>query len=120
MTLLTFLVNIGLSFAMDKLTESERHTSKTNHYASLIIKNAFAQFLNTAVIYYIISLLHPEIDPLTENGIVVKIMSLVAANGFIEVFWNMMSPKWIVSNCQSSRKKKHTAKMFQINLNKAL
>jgi hypothetical protein len=62
----------------------------------LITKTVGAQFLNTAVIYYIISVvasiyLPPEkISPLSESGLVMKVTSLIAVSGFIEIMTNFV------------------------------
>jgi hypothetical protein len=62
---ITNFVNFAIKLAMDKLTDLERHKTKTHRVSSFIIKNLLARFINTAIIYYVLSLLHKEIGPLT-------------------------------------------------------
>jgi hypothetical protein len=55
-----------------------------------VIKNVIAQFLNTAVIYFILSLVAPEIGPLGQNGLVVSVSSLVGMSGLIQIGMNFV------------------------------
>lgn len=54
MAVLTNVVNYILSYAIEKLTNFERHQTKTDRLASLIVKTSITQFINTSIIYYII------------------------------------------------------------------
>jgi hypothetical protein len=70
--------------------------TKTDEIISLIVKTVIAQFLNTAIIYYIISLianifLFDDIEsPLGENGLVMNITSLIAVSGAIQICTNFV------------------------------
>ena len=48
------VINIILAKAVEIFTDSEKHMTKTLHNFSLIIKNTIVQFINSAVIYFII------------------------------------------------------------------
>jgi len=49
---------------------------------SLIIKNILTRFLNTAVIYYVLAVLSSDVGPLTDQGLVIKVMGLVGVSAF--------------------------------------
>lgn len=55
MTTITTAINFLLADFIAKLTAWEKHKTKTDYIVSLMIKTVIAQFANTAVIYYIIS-----------------------------------------------------------------
>ena len=94
MTLATVAINFGLEIAIQKLTEYERHMTKTDEILSLIVKTVIAQFLNTAIIYYVISLIADNIllndsTSLGDNGLVVNVVSLIAVSGAIQIALNL-------------------------------
>lgn len=82
---ITNFVNYAVKLAIDKLTDLERHKTKTHRVSSFIIKNLLSRFINTAIIYYILSVLHHEIGPLTQEGFVMKIMGLVGVSAFVQL-----------------------------------
>lgn len=96
MTVATTAINYILSFVIQKVTEFEKQKTKTDQIISLITKTVAAQFLNTAVIYYIISIaatnfLPPEKNsPLSDTGLVMKVTSLIAVSGFIQIMTNFV------------------------------
>lgn len=55
MTTITTAINFLLADFIAKLTNWENHKTKTDYIVSLMIKTVIAQFANTAVIYYIVS-----------------------------------------------------------------
>jgi len=60
MTVLVMVINMILAAVIKMLTVSEKHQTMTNYTFSLLIKNIIAQFLNTAIIFYIISLIRTD------------------------------------------------------------
>jgi hypothetical protein len=86
-----------------------------------MIKNIVAQFFNTAIIYYILSVV-TSIKPLTQNGIVIKIMSLVAISGVVNVVMNALQIGSLIT-CLLNKWKyrnKEEVDVFQIQLNQNL
>jgi hypothetical protein len=55
----------------------------------MIIKTVITQFFNTAVIYYIISLVMPS-PLLSDKGIVLQVTSLIVISGFIQIITNII------------------------------
>jgi hypothetical protein len=91
---MTIVINYLLTVVTQKLTDWERHKTKTDYIVSLMAKSIMAQFANTAVIYYIISVVSimflppAQNSPLNDNGLVMKVTSLVAVSGFIQILTN--------------------------------
>jgi hypothetical protein len=54
--------------------------------------------MNTAVIYYIISLGDNHDLPLSDNGLVMNVTSLVAVSGVIQIVLNALQPGTILRN----------------------
>ncbi len=61
--------------------------------SSFIIKNILSRFLNTAIIYYILSLLHQDVGPLTQEGYVMKVMALVGVSALIQILTELIRPE---------------------------
>lgn len=55
LTTITTAINFLLADFIAKLTAWEKHKTKTDYIVSLMVKTVIAQFVNTAVIYYIVS-----------------------------------------------------------------
>jgi len=58
-----------------------------------MVKTVFSQFINTAFIYYVFAIIsqitHPDkAAPLNENGLVMKVTSLVAVSGAVSIGLN--------------------------------
>lgn len=86
-----------------------------------MLKNIIAQFFNTAIIYYILSMI-TNIQPLNQNGIVIKIMSLVAVSGVVNMLMNALQIGSLVT-CLVNKWKyrnKEQVDLFQIQLNKKI
>jgi hypothetical protein len=128
MTVLTTVINFLLAAVIEKLTDWERHKTKTDYIVSLMIKTIIAQFLNTAVIYYIISvtaaLLLPDSEnsPLDENGLVMEVTSLVAVSGIIQIVMNALQPGTLFGSLMNwyRYRGKETVNMFQVQFNQEL
>ena len=122
MAIITNVVNFILSAVIYYLTDGERHKTKSDHTTSLIVKIVVSQFINTAIIYYILARTHPEVEVLSENGLVVKVMSLVAVSGLVQIGMNIAQPgaliSFVLNKCKYSRDKE--INMFQVQLNKQL
>lgn len=79
------------------------------------------QFLNTAIIYYIISIFD-GVAALDQNGLLMKVTSLIAVSGFINIANNAIQLGTLFS-CLMNKFKyndKDTINMFQIQLNKEM
>ena len=91
-TLLTIAVNYGLSTLIKNLTRQERHLSRTNYILSLIIKTVISQFINTAVLYYVMSRILN--DSFTSKvGLVLQVTSLFLISGGFNIFLNLLNLK---------------------------
>jgi hypothetical protein len=49
------------------------------------MKNIASRFINTVIMYYLLSILHPDIGPLTQEGFVTKVMSLVGVSALSQM-----------------------------------
>jgi hypothetical protein len=63
MTVLTTIINFILAAVCKKLTEWEKHKTKTDYIVSLMMKSVLSQFFNTAFIYYIIAVVSHATHP---------------------------------------------------------
>lgn len=62
---------------------------------SLVVKMVIAHFLNTAILYYVISRVLR--DSLTSKvGLVLQITSLIVVSGIINILYELVRPKSIV------------------------
>jgi hypothetical protein len=90
---ITNFVNFAIKLAIDKLTDLERHKTKTQKVSSFIVKNVLSRFINTAIIYYILALLHQDIGPLTQEGFVMKVMGLVGVSALVQILTELIRPE---------------------------
>ena len=84
--------------------------TKTDEIISLIVKTVIAQFLNTAIIYYIISLIDIVLSKdikssIDDNGLVVNITSLIVISGAIQIVTNFVQFGEIYKNIRRRCKK---------------
>ena len=98
MAILTNIINYILSYSTQLLSDIERHKTKTQRLNSLIVKTIASQTLNTLFIYYILYHINP-INPLSQNGLVSKIVDLVMVSGFISVILQIFPPMLILNDC---------------------
>ncbi len=98
MAILTNVINYILSYSTQLLSDIERHKTKTQRLNSLIIKTIASQTLNTLFIYYILYKINPG-NPLSQNGLVSKIVDLVMVSGFISVVMQIFPPMLIFNDC---------------------
>lgn len=82
--LIVYLVNYLLGMILKYMTDQERHETKTKHLVSLIVKMFLAQFLNTAGMYFFLSIKQGDYY-LINDGLVVQISNLMIISGFISV-----------------------------------
>jgi hypothetical protein len=50
---------------------------------STIKKNVLWQFANTAIIFFVVALIHPTTGPLTQEGIVLKVTGMIGVSALI-------------------------------------
>jgi hypothetical protein len=118
---ITNFVNYVIKLAIDRLTQLERHKTKTHKVSSFIVKNILSRFINTAIIYYILALLHQNIGSLTQEGYVIKVMALVGVSAFIQVLTELVRPEvlfdLVTKSFTSTPIEDDAKKSFQIQLN---
>jgi hypothetical protein len=66
-------------------TEIEKHQTKTKQLISLITKTLIGQFLNNAIIYFLLSFRNPPQNYLMEGGLVSQVSNLVIISGLISI-----------------------------------
>ena len=125
MTTITTAINFLLAVFIAKLTTWENHKTKTDYIVSLMVKTVIAQFVNTAVIYYIVSvaekLMLPaeQTSPLDENGLVASVTSLIAVSGVIQIALNIVQPGALFGKFMNwyRYRSKQTVNKFQVEFN---
>ena len=92
-TLLTLIINYLLQLAVYEFVEREKHETKTKEKESLIIKLVIVQFINTAFIYYVISLINNKTndDLMSASGLIYQVSSLITTSGVIQIFMNLVN-----------------------------
>jgi len=121
MICLTNVFNGVLDGNLEKLTDLEKHQSKTARVSSLIIKNVIAKFVNTTVIYFILFRLNP-VNPISREGLVEKIVSLTSFSAAIKMIIDLVRPSYLIKRLTNfiNYKGKKRINLFQVQLNKAL
>lgn len=91
-TVVTLLINFGLQTLSYKLTEWEHHQNKSNEKFSLTVKLVITQFLNTALIYFILSVIRQENKTglMSQEGLVFQVSSLIVTSGVIQIIMNII------------------------------
>lgn len=92
MIILTNLVNILLEVIIKKITDLERHKSKTDKIEAMINRFVVSKFLNTCVIYFILYMVNKDVDILSQNGLTNKIIKLVSIGAAIDILLNITLP----------------------------
>lgn len=89
--------------------------------SSFIVKNILSRFINTAIIYYILALLHQDIGPLTKEGYVMKVMALVGVSALVQILSELIRPEVLLDSISkaftSSEEEDDAKKSFQVKLN---
>lgn len=80
-TLFILVINFALSIMIHQLTKFEKHQTRTDESVSLVTKLVIYKFINTAIIYYVISIIKPiytDKNPYTSSmGLIVQMSWLV-------------------------------------------
>ena len=92
MIVLTNLVNILLEVIIKKITDLERHKSKTDKIEAMVNRFVISKFLNTCVIYFILYMVNKDVDILSHNGLTNKIIKLVSIGAAIDILLNITLP----------------------------
>ena len=87
-------VNSALYFAINNLTHFEKHKTRTDHYATFMIKLVISQFINSAINWLIISFIYPS-DILSSTGLAVKITNFIAISGLTSIPLNALNTNWL-------------------------
>ena len=116
-SLLTFIINQILSFAMNLLSILEKHKTKSDRMKSLTIKVIVTQTINTCLIYGFLYIMNP-INPLSNYGIVKKMTGLVFISGIINIVTSILLPgrtiKKLINLCTIKEEEDSKVKMFQV------
>lgn len=104
------------------LAVSEKHKSKEHENFSIVMKLLITQFINTALIYFIVACVIP-IPLLGKTGIVVQITTLFVTTNLIEIFMNALDSGSLIKKAHlwwkySRVGEKESVPMFQVELNK--
>ncbi len=84
-------INYVLQIVAEFLTVQEKHQTKSDEKSSLILKLVITQFLNNAIIYFIVSLLNNK--PYTAPaGLIYQINSIILLSGVIQIWINLVYP----------------------------
>jgi hypothetical protein len=117
--LLVYVINTILAFFLDYLSVYEKHKTESDRQLSLNIKTIITQALNTVGTYAILYLIDP-VNPLSQFGLVNKILNLVVVAGAVNLFYYIVLPvqlfKWLINKCRYQPDK--PVHMFQIELNR--
>ena len=123
-TVITLAVNYLIQIFVYGFTEWERHQSRTLEKYSLVFKLVISQFINTAFIYYFISLINNRTndDLLSASGLVYQVSSLITVSGIIQIFNNVLNVGDIIRRLTIwwyYRNSGETVNEYQLHLNKA-
>lgn len=89
------VINYGIYYVVKDLTEYERHQTMTNKLTSMIVKIFISQFINTALIFYIIQVYNHR-PYLSSAGLVIQVSSLIIVSGLMSIFTNAVNiPFWM-------------------------
>jgi len=116
-------INELLIFAMQKLSNFERHKIKSDRLKSLTIKVIIAQTLNVVFIYGIFYLIYLN-NPLGSSGLVNKLLNFLFLHCFFRLVVSLCHPKyilnWYISRRYTKKDLREPIKKFQITLNDSL
>jgi hypothetical protein len=127
MSMLTQFINEGIAMINSELTKYEQHKTRTRLLTRQIIKMLSTQFINTAIIYYLISTIKGK-PLMSSTGLVLQISSLLAVSGIMQIGLNLinipyLSRKWMLWSDYNywdyNASKNKNVNTFQVNLNKA-
>jgi hypothetical protein len=124
-TLITLVINYVLSLVVYEFAKWESHYTYTREKFALVLKLAVSQFVNTALIYYIISVFADKDndDLLSASGLVYQITSLITTSGIIQIFSNLAYPSAIMNDFflwwNHTRHEGEEIQLYQVHLNKA-
>lgn len=112
---ITSLINLLLSYIIQMLAESEKRLSKTGTIVSLITKNVISQFINSALIYYLITFVTPASFLFEMKDLKQKIESLIMISGLVRVLINFLNARYLLKKFQFEIYSKNN---FQIEFNR--
>lgn len=97
---ITSLINLLLSYIIQILADSEKRLSKTGTLVSLITKNVISQFINSALIYYLITFVTPASFLFEMKDLKSKVESLIVIPGLIRIAINFVNAKYLFKKFQ--------------------
>ncbi len=112
---ITSLINFLLSYIIQILADSEKRLSKTGTLISLITKNVITQFINSALIYYLITFVTPASFLFEMKDLKSKVESLIVIPGIIRIAINFLNAKYLLKKFQFEIYSKNN---FQVEFNK--
>ena len=115
-------INSLLYYVIVTLNRMERHKTRTDHYATFIVKLVISQFINSAMNWLIISFIYPS-DMLSSTGLATKIANFIAISGLTSIPLNAINTNWLFKKLglwfyYVGLKDKQTVNKFQCRLNK--
>ncbi len=125
-TIVTNAINYGIGYVVQNLTSFEKHQTRTNHLTSLVVKLLISQFINNALVYYIVTVISNR-PYMTSAGLIVQVSFLIVFSGFINIAMNAVNiPYWMrkfnlwwkYRYLTFKDKKNVSVPTFQIKLNK--
>ena len=122
-TVITLTINYFIQLFVYKFASWERNVAKTDEKFSLVLKLVYSQFVNTAFIYYFVSLINNKTndDLLSASGLVYQVSSLITTSGVINIISNLLNTDAILRKLKLwwyYKGKPDKQNEFQVNLNK--
>jgi hypothetical protein len=75
---------------MYSLTEYEKHESKTDYQLSFMIKLLISQFVTQSIMYYVISLLAPDLM-WEASGLIPQMSNLIIVSAVMQTVFNFVN-----------------------------
>ena len=125
-SILTNIINYGIGYVISGLTSFEKHQTRSNHQASMIMKLLITQFTNSALVYYLITVISSR-PFMTSAGLIVQVSSLILVSGFINIITNAVNIPYLMRKVKLwwkyryirfESKKNLEVPTFQVKLNK--
>ena len=84
MSLFVSAVNGFLESTISNITAYEKHETKTNYQLSFMLKLLISQFITTAIMYYVISLIFPG-NMWEQSGLIPQMSNLILVSTFLPI-----------------------------------
>ena len=91
---LIVIINYCLNFSIERFTRLEKHSTSTNYNSALAEKKIVAVFLNTAIIYILISLYFQNF--VGKNGLVENLLYIYFSNMSLTILLQFFDPFYVL------------------------